>query len=85
MLTRPWAVPKQTLRLAPFDQIMALDCSGVESAALMEAASKQNYGKSNSQSSVVGHHRRHASGGASTARDPDGDGRTSPVRPCIAA
>jgi hypothetical protein len=45
VLTKPWAVPKQTLRLAPFDQVMALDCTGVESAALMEAASKQNYGK----------------------------------------
>jgi hypothetical protein len=45
MLTKSWAVPKQTLRLAPFDQILALDCTGVESAALMEAASKQNYGK----------------------------------------
>ena len=45
VLTKPWAVRKQTLRLAPFDQILALDCSGVESAALMEAASKQNYGK----------------------------------------
>jgi hypothetical protein len=45
VLTKPWSVPKQTLRLAPFDQILALDCSGVESAALMEAASKQNYGK----------------------------------------
>jgi hypothetical protein len=45
VLTAPFVVPKQTLRLAPFDQIMALDCSGVESAALMEAASKANYGK----------------------------------------
>ena len=45
VLTKPWTVPKQTLRLAPFDQIMALDCTGVESAALMEAAAKQNYGK----------------------------------------
>jgi hypothetical protein len=45
VLTKSWAVPKQTLRLANFDQIMALDCTGVESAALMEAASKQNYGK----------------------------------------
>jgi hypothetical protein len=45
VLTKPWNVPKQTLRLANFDQIMALDCTGVESAALMEAASKQNYGK----------------------------------------
>ena len=45
VLARPWAVPKQTLKLAPFDQVLALDCTGVESAALMEAASKQNYGK----------------------------------------
>jgi hypothetical protein len=45
VLTRSWAVPKQTLRLAPFDQILTLDCTGVESAALMEAAAKQNYGK----------------------------------------
>jgi len=45
VLTKPWVVPKQTLRLANFDQIMALDCTGVESAALMEAAAKQNYGK----------------------------------------
>ena len=45
VLTKPWAVPKQTLKLAPFDQVLALDCTGVESAALMEAASKQNYGK----------------------------------------
>jgi hypothetical protein len=45
VLTKPWTVPKQTLRLANFDQIMALDCTGVESAALMDAASKQNYGK----------------------------------------
>jgi hypothetical protein len=45
VLTKPWIVPKQTLKLAPFDQIMALDCTGVESAALMDAASKVNYGK----------------------------------------
>jgi len=45
VLTKAWAVPKQTLKLAPFDQILALDCTGVESAALMEAASKINYGK----------------------------------------
>jgi hypothetical protein len=45
VLTKSWTVPKQTLRLANFDQIMALDCTGVESAALMEAAQKQNYGK----------------------------------------
>ena len=45
VLTKSWVVPKQTLRLATFDQILALDCTGVESAALMEAASKINYGK----------------------------------------
>jgi hypothetical protein len=45
VLTGPWTVPKQTLRLAPLDQIMELNCTGIESAALMEAAAKQNYGK----------------------------------------
>jgi hypothetical protein len=45
VLTGPWAVPKQTLQLAPFDQIMEVGCSGVETAALMDAAAKQNYGK----------------------------------------
>jgi hypothetical protein len=45
VLTGPWVVPKQTLRLAPFDQIMEIACTGTESAALMEAAAKQNYGK----------------------------------------
>ena len=45
VLTKPWTVPKATLKLAPFDQILALDCTGVESAALMDAASKINYGK----------------------------------------
>jgi hypothetical protein len=42
MLTAPWTVPKQTLVLAPFDQIMALNCSGVETQALMDGAAKQN-------------------------------------------
>ena len=45
VLTGPWTVPKQTLRLAPFDQIMEVGCSGTETAALMDAAAKQNYGK----------------------------------------
>src|SRR3984957_18628829 len=31
VLTKPWVVPKQTLQLAPFDQIMELACSGVDS------------------------------------------------------
>jgi hypothetical protein len=42
MLTGPWTVPTQTLVLAPFDQIMPLICSGVETGALMDAAAKQN-------------------------------------------
>jgi hypothetical protein len=45
VLTGPWKVPTQTLRLAPFDQIMEVGCTGVESAGLMESAAKQNYGK----------------------------------------
>jgi hypothetical protein len=45
VLTRPWVVPKQTLQLAPFDQIMEVMCSGVETAPLMDAASKDNYGR----------------------------------------
>jgi hypothetical protein len=27
VLTKPWVVPKQTLQLAPFDQILPLDCA----------------------------------------------------------
>jgi hypothetical protein len=41
MLTAPWVVPKQTLVLAPFDQIMPLICSGTETQGLMDAAAKQ--------------------------------------------
>ncbi len=41
MLTKPWVVPKQTLVLAPFDTIMALNCSGLETQGLMDAAAKQ--------------------------------------------
>jgi hypothetical protein len=41
VLTGPWTVPKQTLVLAPFDQIMPLICSGVETQGLMDAAAKQ--------------------------------------------
>jgi len=41
MLTGPWTAPKQTLVLAPFDQLLPLICSGVETQALMDAAAKQ--------------------------------------------
>jgi hypothetical protein len=40
VLTKPWVVPKQTLTLAPFDQILELNCSGDESKDLVEAAQK---------------------------------------------
>ena len=42
VLTAPWTVPKQTLQLAPFDQIMALNCSGAETQVLMDGAAKQD-------------------------------------------
>ena len=45
VLTGPWTAPKQTLTLAPFDQIMELNCSGLETQAIMDGAAKQNYGK----------------------------------------
>ena len=41
VLTGPWTVPKATLVLAPFDQIMPLVCSGTETQGLMDAAAKQ--------------------------------------------
>ena len=41
VLTAPWIVPKQTLVLAPFDRIMSLNCSGIETQALMDAAARQ--------------------------------------------
>jgi hypothetical protein len=44
VLIRPW-VRKQTYRLAPFDQVMEAMCTNTDTAALMEEAAKQNYGK----------------------------------------
>jgi hypothetical protein len=41
VLTGPWTVPRQTLVLAPFDRIMSLNCSGIETQALMDAAARQ--------------------------------------------
>ena len=45
VLTKPWVVPKQTLQLAPFDQIMELACSGIDTQSLKDAAPPQNQGK----------------------------------------
>jgi len=41
VLTKPWVVPKQTLKLAPFDQIMPLDCNSSDVKELIDAASAQ--------------------------------------------
>ena len=41
VLTGPWKAPKATLVLAPFDMVMSLPCSGVETQSLMDAAAKQ--------------------------------------------
>jgi hypothetical protein len=42
MLTKPWVVPTQKLVLAPFDRIMPLNCTGVETQGLMDGAAKQS-------------------------------------------
>ncbi len=44
VLIRPF-VDKRVYRLAEFDQVMEAMCTNTETAALMEAAAKQNYGK----------------------------------------
>jgi hypothetical protein len=41
MLTAPWHVPTQRLVLAPFDRILSLNCSGLETEALIDAAAAQ--------------------------------------------
>src|SRR5262249_35776935 len=38
VLSKPWVVAKQTLVLAPFDQIMELACTGTETKGLIDAA-----------------------------------------------
>ena len=40
VLTGPWTVPKQTLKLAPFDQIMELNCSPGDVKELIETVQK---------------------------------------------
>jgi hypothetical protein len=45
VLTKPWVVPKQTLQLAPFDQIIQLACSDDDIESFKEATPKQNLGK----------------------------------------
>jgi hypothetical protein len=45
MITQPWQVATHRLKLAPFDQIMEVLCTNVETASLLEAAAKDNYGR----------------------------------------
>jgi len=45
VLTEPFVAPKQTLVLAPFDQIMELACSPGDTPELIDAASKQSSAK----------------------------------------
>ena len=45
VLTRPFVQRKRTYAIAPFDQIMEAMCVNTETAALMEAAAKENYGR----------------------------------------
>jgi hypothetical protein len=40
VLTAPWVVPTQTLVKAPFDQLLPLICTGVETQALMDDAAE---------------------------------------------
>ena len=41
VLTGPWTVPKQTLQLAPFDQLLPLNCLSVEAPALINSAAER--------------------------------------------
>ncbi|HTW63671.1 MAG TPA: hypothetical protein VME17_03605 [Bryobacteraceae bacterium] len=43
VLTKPWVVPKQTLTLAPFDQIMQLACSDDDIESFKEATPPQKH------------------------------------------
>jgi hypothetical protein len=38
MLTAPWVVPKRTLKLAPFDAILSLNCASDEADAMIKSA-----------------------------------------------
>ena len=40
VLTAPWVVPTQRLVLAPFDQLLPLICTGIETQALMDDAAE---------------------------------------------
>ena len=41
VLTGPWTVPKQTLQLAPFDQLLTLDCYSTEAPAMIRSTEQR--------------------------------------------
>jgi hypothetical protein len=41
VLTKPWTVPKQTLQLAPFDQLLTLDCYSNEAPQMINSAEQR--------------------------------------------
>jgi len=41
VLTKPWVVPKQSLKLAPFDQILQLDCAVGDVKGLIDAVQSE--------------------------------------------
>jgi hypothetical protein len=45
VLTKPWIVPKQTLQLAPFDQIIQLACSDDDIQSFKDATPPRSSGK----------------------------------------
>jgi hypothetical protein len=45
VLTKPWVVPKQTLTLAPFDQLLQLDCADSTPESVSNAAAAAGPGK----------------------------------------
>ena len=45
VLTGPWTAPTVKLVRAPFEHIMETSCENTETARLMEAAAKDNYGR----------------------------------------
>jgi hypothetical protein len=47
VLTGPWTAPTVKLVRAPFEHVMETSCENTETARLMEAAAKDNYGRKN--------------------------------------
>jgi hypothetical protein len=52
VLTKPWVVPKQTLQLAPFDQIFQLACSDDDIQSFKDATPPAISGKTDRRSRI---------------------------------